>query len=490
MHYSFLRYEIISFWSLSLLGGALVTSIKKPLLNKGFSTLFLTVLVAEIILDLGIFYFEHTKMSPSLLFIFIETNSSESFEFLRAKTTPLVWVVTLIPLPFVLFSYKKLYTVNTISTLPKTILIPVLILLTVAVYQSKDYNLWYRTYSAYSEYQKDIATIEESLVMPHNSVFEGVAYTGPDTNTLVIIIGESTGRRHMGIYGYHRPTTPRLSKTKDQYLLFTDVISPYCHTIESLERVLTLKNNSNQDNDSLNNGSIIQLFNMIDFRTYWISNQKPIGVFETALTSMAQASDITIFTDNTDHDAHGGLDAQIFPSFTQALSDSTPQKIIFIHLKGTHIYYKERYPESFDHFTSANRSNKQKSIDEYDNAILYQDFLLDSIITLTRSINPYSSLIFFSDHGEDIYDEADYLGHSYSISSKPMYEIPFLIWPKNPKTYSKEILSRPYMIDNFIYTLADLAQITLKTNNDSLSILNDTFTEQTRKIGGKGTVYQ
>ncbi|WP_164045259.1 sulfatase-like hydrolase/transferase, partial [Serratia marcescens] len=42
----------------------------------------------------------------------------------------------------------------------------------------------------------------------------------------VLIIGESERTASMGIYGYHRNTTPELQKQKSQLLLFRNAVAP------------------------------------------------------------------------------------------------------------------------------------------------------------------------------------------------------------------------------------------------------------------------
>src|SRR5690606_14130732 len=96
--------------------------------------------------------------------------------------------------------------------------------------------------------------------------------------TYVVIIGESTSARNMGLYGYYRNTNPLLTEIKDELLIFNDVISPHTHTIPSLNKMLSLSNFENPD--VIHCGSIVQLANAAGFSTYWISNQQPIGIHE------------------------------------------------------------------------------------------------------------------------------------------------------------------------------------------------------------------
>jgi len=61
-----------------------------------------------------------------------------------------------------------------------------------------------------------------------------------------------------------------------------------------------------------------------------------------------------------------------------------------MHLIGTHSRYKRRYPEAFNEFIEAKKDIKythEKAIkvtNEYDNATLYNDFIVREIIEKVR----------------------------------------------------------------------------------------------------------
>lgn len=54
---------------------------------------------------------------------------------------------------------------------------------------------------------------------------------------------------------------------------------------------------------------------------------------------------------------------------------------IIIHLMGNHLSYDDRYPEAFNKF-----SRGDKTIDTYDNSILYNDFVLRSIYEKVKNV--------------------------------------------------------------------------------------------------------
>lgn len=58
----------------------------------------------------------------------------------------------------------------------------------------------------------------------------------PDIEDIVLILGESLGRKYMGVYDSIYPTTPLLRELKErgEIYLYRDVISPYVSTIFSI----------------------------------------------------------------------------------------------------------------------------------------------------------------------------------------------------------------------------------------------------------------
>ncbi len=94
-------------------------------------------------------------------------------------------------------------------------------------------------------------------------------------------------------------------------------------------------------------------------------------------------------------------------------------------------------------------------IDEYDNSVAYNDFVINSIIdTLAQHQGEKSVMIYFSDHGEELYDKRDFAGHAYEKISPYMCQIPFMIWVSPEyKEHNPDIIFNtelPYTTANFL----------------------------------------
>ncbi|MDT8411633.1 MAG: sulfatase-like hydrolase/transferase [Vicingaceae bacterium] len=465
------------------------------------------------------------RITTSTAFILLETNFSETKEYLYEYFTLNVFLLSLvfcIPSVFILIGVKKAiqqYTFKSafkaifedIKTLvifieslwlktqhtawKKWLMGFVVLFLGTAVYLKSNhhkYHAAFQLFSGYEKYQKEVEKYKAFFSGSEKSSYLKTVQKNKSAQkeTLIITIGESTTKHHLGIYGYHRNTTPNHAKINDELVVFNDVISPHTHTIPALEKVLTFGTSNNPNAKEL--GSIIQLVKAAGYKTYWISNQIPVGMNETMITLLAKAADYTYYTNLGGEKELHSLDERVLPIVTKALNDKNAKKVIFVHLLGTHTQYKNRYPKSFNQFkdTPSTPFGSQQAFDainQYDNAVLYNDFVISEIISSLKkhaTTNEKQQFIYFSDHGEDVYQTVDFNGHSESIGSYPMFEIPFVFWSNNKNELEKykSFTDRKYMTDDFIYSVADILNITFEGMQNENSIFSPAFQAKKRIV--------
>jgi heptose-I-phosphate ethanolaminephosphotransferase len=304
----------------------------------------------------------------------------------------------------------------------------------------------------------------------------------------VIIIGESTSRSHLGIYDYYRETTPKLANIKDELLIYRDVISPHAFTIGSLTKTLTLGNYESPE--KITEGSIIQLINSAGFETYWLSNQRPIGPYESMITKISLSAKHQKFLTTTLARNSKILDETLLHELDKSLRDTISKKVIFLHLMGTHHDYENRYPRAFNKFIDeplANFRSEESTtkINRYDNAILYNDFVISEAIKKVDSLSTKSFAFYFSDHGEEMYDDINMAGHNEDIYSQRMFDVPFFLWQSQKYMQEKDLLfmqDRKYMIDDLFHSIADLLDIKANEVDSTRSIFSKHFKERKRII--------
>ena len=305
-----------------------------------FSYLFFSLcLVFETIY----FYLFKTYFSSSAIFVILESNKNEVEEFFRFyidKTTIVFVTIVLVTTCSVLIKVKrkrsyflyirKKYKIKLLFTF-------VFILLFLKLTRLIDFNVPYLVLKSNFEYYTESKKLGD-YKSDKKGHFTNVLESNNKEEVHIIILGESTNRSHLGVYNYYRETTPELNKLKDSLLVYNDVISPHAYSIRSLPKILTLGNYESPD--KIYRGSIIQLANSANYNTYWVSNQRPIGPYESMITKISLSAMSTKFLTTTIAGNSKVLDEEIIPELHTILKNNKKRKVIFIHLMGTHHNYE------------------------------------------------------------------------------------------------------------------------------------------------------
>jgi len=493
--------EVIAFACLTIVFIGFILQFKSNKLRKiVLMTLWFLLLVLAFVKVS--FYFNYgVKLSASALFVIFETNGSEASDFLSNYFDYKVYslVALFVALFLISLSILKVEKDKNLFFSRKIRLLSVIILLFAGFIIHKKFineNLVLTGIHSYKEYLTAKANLKETLAIQDPKYISNVT-AKDEQQTYVVVIGESTSNWHMQLYGYNRETNPLLSEIKDELLVFENVITPNVHTILALDKILTFSDFIKPN--TKNNASIVQLANKAGFETFWISNQRPVGLHESIPTIIGNAAKHKKFisTDNYNYDIY---DESLLPYIETALQNSAKKKIIFIHLMGTHATYSKRYPSAFNFFegetnTSFKHSKSRKSINEYDNAIRYNDFVIREVIEKVRSLNDISYVVYFSDHGDEVFDTFDFLGHNEYHGSRPMYEIPFIVWlsdkyKKNNINLAtiENLIKRQYILEDFIHSFSEISAITFDKFNPEKSIFNQNFKKK-KRIVKKGEDY-
>jgi len=317
------------------------------------------------------------------------------------------------------------------------------------------------------------------------------------SQTYIFIIGESLNRHHMGIYGYHRDTTPQLSALTNELNVFQDVISSHAQTKASLSLALTEARGKGDVNyrETL---SIVDLANLTGFKTWWISNQQPLRTTFSAIA--AQASETNFISNDFQGVEVRRFDEFLTPYIQAALNDKAGKKAIFIHTMGSHAQYNNRYPESFNQFTDADvaaytdqpSARQIDAINTYDNSVLYSDHFAATVLNLLKeSPAELKAFTLISDHGEEVFDKINVKGHSPDNVTANMVDIPFINWLsvgfKQNRAQTtlaiRENLNKPFMLHDFYHYAAQLMGISSPYNDSEKSLISANFkAPEQRKI--------
>lgn len=349
----------------------------------------------------------------------------------------------------------------------------------------------------YANYRRELKEVESFLhVFSKSKPLEDFKEASkPLPTTAVIVIGESSTRLHFGLYGYHRDTNPKLSSIKKELKIFKRVYASRPNTIESLEQVLSFADQTHPDLYKTK-PTLIAMMKQAGYKTIWISNQQTLTARNTILTTFARQTDQQVWLNNARSQNSYSFDEKVLEPFSRALEDKAEKKLIIVHLIGTHMSYKYRYPDSFNFFKSGLDLPKELSeekiekINAYDNAVRYNDTIVYELVNKLKSVNQHSVLTYFSDHGEDVYDSKghDFQGRNEAAPTLPMYAIPFIIWTSNnwfKKSLFNErsIFNRQYDNADFIYTFSDMLGIEYKGYDAGESILSKSFRHDVILVG-------
>ncbi len=451
-------------------------------------------------------------IKATTFFIIFDTNASETGEFFSTYLD--FWVLfilfALITVSVLTIYSEKFYIIEkkTIVRVVRLLIFGFFLLL-IGLFPAKikSHIFPFVIYEAVDEYRENRDKFDKITADKYGGDFTNVEHKDTTKNAIyVLVIGESTTRHHMQLYGYYRENNPRLTQIKDELVIFNNVISPHTHTNTSLSKVLTLA--SFEEPERKFDGTVVQLFNKTGFRTYWISNQKPTGIYDTEVASMARNCEEKIFVSqeikkdkekktitNTLKSSfkklNSSLDEKVLVPLKIILDKKENKKFIIVHLMGTHAMYSNRYPNDFEKFTDNPKTKFKhkkayKNINSYDNAILYNDYIVSEIISQVKKTDTKSYVLYISDHGEDVFQTRDMTGHTETDGTKPMYDIPFLLW-RSEKFKSKDTAfvyntNRKYITEDLLYTLSNLSDIHFNEFDSTKSIVNKHFKPKKRMI--------
>ena len=244
----------------------------------------------------------------------------------------------------------------------------------------------------------------------------------------ILVVGETSRADNWHLLGYDRPTTPMLEK-RPGLIHFPRAISESNTTHKSVPLALSCVSADNFGDSIYNVRSIVTTFNEAGFSTAWLSNQSRNRSF---IDFFSDEADTTIYTGE---DGKHHYDHELIPLLRRTLDAARGRKtFVVLHTYGSHFSYNERYPAAAAHFlpdnhTQANAENRSQLINAYDNTILYTDALLDSIIATADSYGCPAALMYFSDHGEDIFDDSRYrFLHASPVPTFRQLHVPVLLW--------------------------------------------------------------
>lgn len=456
-----------------------------------------------------------SRFNSLILSLLLQTNIQEIKEFLSLYIfSPFTLFFLMIVIVGCYLFYKldiywdKKYSFQTGNIIDMIILLISLLGAYCSIYIAEEgmvppgKNILYKAMESWSFYDEKRYDIEE---IEKNIDFIKVEKTNKKGPVIVLVIGESFNKYHSSLYGYDLKTNPLLEKRKKnkELVVFSDVISPSNGTNYMMEYVFSLKSCDSQDYLK-RNILFPAIFRKSGYRVGYFDNQYTQtsgGNYDFTCCYFLNTNKISKACFDYRNDTLMNYDGRFIDYYKKKFYRE-PCSMNIIHIYGQHLDPRFRFPESFAFFSAKDISRKDLSesqrqkVADYDNAVLYNDKVMDDIIKCFEQQD--AVLIYFSDHGEQIYDDKRLIYGRKFGNEEPLeaikceYEIPFMIWcscsfqQQHTELYQRIIdsVDKPFCSDDIPYLLFDLADIRSLVTDSTRCVINPAFKPRQRKVMG------
>ena len=478
----------------------------------------------------------HSSISPSTLLLLAETNAQESLEFVNSYLFSLVGISLLFS--FLLFCacifvlekeewrLYKYYSNPAFHNILKRWICPAFILLAVwiiydlgTLYNCQsvvEVDKWIRDRHNHIRPMDNISNLHYCvynllLVRKGQKQSERLIYetikipskiSADDSVTVVMVVGESYNKWHSNLYGYALNTTPNLLREKmsGNLFVFTNVVSPYNITTQVLRNAFST-NAIGMKEHWADHSFFPAVFRSAGYEVNMYDNQyNPYSKesFDFSLNAYLHSKTNYKYVYSSANQRIFDLDGDLVEAYAKSHSFLHPAKCQFVifHLMGQHLSYYNRFPHNgrFDHFKADSirrkepymTKEKRQLIADYDNATYYNDDVLNRIIQLFKNRN--AVMVYFADHGEQIYDCQDFFGRTHEglLDDRVLkyeYCVPFMIWCSDKFKESNEALierikkavRKPLSLDNVCHLFFCLGHVNTPLYKSERDVLDSSY---------------
>jgi lipid A ethanolaminephosphotransferase len=262
-----------------------------------------------------------------------------------------------------------------------------------------------------------------------------IAVADRKPRVFVLVVGETARAANFSMLGYSRATNPELAEL--DVAAFRDVRSCGTSTEVSVPCMFSPYGRVDYDERRIRNSEgLLDVLVRAGYAVKWIDNQSGCkGVCKGAGIEYRK-----INPDSNSELCAGDecLDGILVLELGGELEKVSEDTVVVLHMMGNHgpAYFK-RYPRAFRRFTpdcataELRKCTREEVVNAYDNAILYTDHVLASIV---KSLSQHSArldgaMLYLSDHGESLGETGLYLhGLPYAIAPDTQKKVPMISW--------------------------------------------------------------
>ena len=373
---------------------------------------------------------------------------------------------------------------------------------------------------AFSVYSNHLASqqVNRCIAAAKTVKVDSCSYQSPN---IVLIIGESYGKVHSQLYGYKYPTTPRQVKLERSGLLtrFSDVVSCWNLTSFVFKNVLSM-HVVGQKGEWCDYALFPELFKKAGYNVTFFTNQflpqAKEAIYDFSGGFFLNNPELSKFLFTTRNKSLHRFDEGLLADYDGLVksgdivinnardrkSAAKDPNLIIFHLIGQHVNYRTRVPNDRRVFTAADYAESRPDLSErrrrvladYDNACLYNDSIVASIIK--RFENTNSIVIYMPDHGEECYEPGrNFICRNHSADVDwPLahyeFEVPFWIYcthryaVTHPEIFKaiKDAKDKRFMTDALPHMLVWLAGISAKDYRPEYNLLSPQYNERRPRI--------
>ena len=489
--------NLVHILSLAILLASLLVVLLSFVLTKYTTKPVLIVLV--LVSSVAAYFMDtyNVVIDPDMIKNILLTDTAESRDLLNSRLLTYILILGIFPATYI-YKLKVSFGTFTQELVGKVNVIALgLLLSTVATLPlSNFYASFFREHKILRYYTNPLTYIYsygKYLTEEFSGQPDGVTPLGKDAQIpatdghrelVILVVGETARSDRFSLNGYKRMTNPLLKK--EQVYSFRNFSSCGTSTMVSVPCMF-----SKYTRNQFSNKQAKRTENLLDVLTHagvhvlWRDNNsssKGVSDRVTYENFKSKEKNPVCDIECRDEGMLAGLQGYIDQ---QANGDI----LIVLHQMGNHgpAYYK-RYPESFEKFKPACKTNEldqcsKKDIgNAYDNAILYTDYFLFKVISLLKeNSNEFETvMIYMSDHGESLGENGLYLhGLPYFAAPKTQTLVPAIFWfgksydelDLNTLTYK---LNLPYSHDNLFHTVIGIMELNTSVYDRKMDLLSAT----------------
>ncbi|SFV67412.1 Probable integral membrane protein [hydrothermal vent metagenome] len=301
---------------------------------------------------------------------------------------------------------------------------------------------------------------------------------------VIMVVGEAARADHFSLNGYQRDTNPLLAN--DNIIDFPNMSSCGTSTAESVPCMFSMYDRGDYSyKKGITTENVLDVLKHTkDVAILWRDNNSD----SKGVALRVAYEDFKIPKNNSVCSEGECRDIGMLKGLDQFIAKNKGKDILIVlHQMGNHgpAYFK-RYPKAFEKFKPTCKTNqleectKQEIVNAYDNAILYTDYFLDSVIKFLKKYDDRydTAMIYMSDHGESLGENGVYLhGLPYFMAPSAQTHIGAVMW--FGKHMSKDINAdalrersqKAYSQDNLFHTLLGIFNVHTKVYDPDMDML-------------------